>query len=555
MFSSYRDLTRPIPPKHNLLDAVNSAALSLCDTCRIALSNRAQAKNKSISTPYEIFDTFPEFPRLKKSSKEARCGLCRAIRDQLLRTWAARPMEEWGVGPLSERSGIFDELLSAPWDRSVRISKLTWVLEPQPDIARVTHESESDSHPGAGVITNMSVEFGPATTAVNEHGDPLHENISQTMSFKVFDSIGKKAIPYVLGYGLILYADLDAPKPLARRLPSTAALSEENIGVMKDWIRDCQEHHRVCNESLDTADPEWIPTRLLYVGSSAADDLPRIVEKDTLIKASTATTADSDSAVQRRRVQFAALSHMWGDVDMAPPTQALHSNYEQMKRDLPTSRLSQNFRDAVETCRRLGLQYIWIDSLCIIQDSNSDWELEAGSMHMVYQYAVVTIVAFVGSAVFQQSHSANHLLPEPLPRRRTMGSCPETSRSSRRSKLTTPRQTTRGPDILSLSHLATLKKDCVRGTSTGPSGTQEGGRCRSGACQREHYTFATTRYILSADRGSLPRRTNRSRGQRTARFCFGHARRVARQHRHLKPKPSSGTNTGVTPSSATAEGG
>ncbi|EEU40925.1 uncharacterized protein NECHADRAFT_76523 [Fusarium vanettenii 77-13-4] len=55
--------------------------------------------------------------------------------------------------------------------------------------------------------------------------------------------------------------------------------------------------------------------------------------------------------------------------------------------------LPSNFADVARVCIRLGIPYLWIDSLCIIQDSADDWKREAIKMHLVYRHAVVTIVA------------------------------------------------------------------------------------------------------------------------------------------------------------------
>ncbi|XXH05620.1 hypothetical protein Hte_012054 [Hypoxylon texense] len=64
-----------------------------------------------------------------------------------------------------------------------------------------------------------------------------------------------------------------------------------------------------------------------------------------------------------------------------------------MQQGIPTADLPQNFFDAVRVCRSLGVEYVWIDSLCIIQDSPEDWKREAVTMHLVYKYAQATIVA------------------------------------------------------------------------------------------------------------------------------------------------------------------
>lgn len=84
---------------------------------------------------------------------------------------------------------------------------------------------------------------------------------------------------------------------------------------------------------------------------------------------------------------------MWGGATNRPPLRTLLSNYDGMKDGILISDLPKNFLQAMIITRRLGLQYVWIDSLCIIQDSSSDWKKEAATMHEVYKYAEVTIVA------------------------------------------------------------------------------------------------------------------------------------------------------------------
>jgi hypothetical protein len=42
------------------------------------------------------------------------------------------------------------------------------------------------------------------------------------------------------------------------------------------------------------------------------------------------------------------------------------------------------FRDAFDLSNRLGISYLWIDSLCIIQDDDEDWQRESSSMGLVY---------------------------------------------------------------------------------------------------------------------------------------------------------------------------
>ncbi|KAK8079274.1 hypothetical protein PG994_003081 [Apiospora phragmitis] len=59
------------------------------------------------------------------------------------------------------------------------------------------------------------------------------------------------------------------------------------------------------------------------------------------------------------------------------------------------------FQHAVTTVRSLGIRYIWIDLLCIIQDSEEDWQTEAATMGKVYQHALLNVAATHG----KNSHS------------------------------------------------------------------------------------------------------------------------------------------------------
>ena len=66
------------------------------------------------------------------------------------------------------------------------------------------------------------------------------------------------------------------------------------------------------------------------------------------------------------------------------------------------------FQDAIITTWKLGIQYLWIDSLCIIQNSKEDWEAESAKMGSVYRNAYCTIVPLVTR--FQLSNRATNVL-------------------------------------------------------------------------------------------------------------------------------------------------
>lgn len=60
---------------------------------------------------------------------------------------------------------------------------------------------------------------------------------------------------------------------------------------------------------------------------------------------------------------------------------------------IATEELSKTFQDAISITRELGIQYLWIDSLCIIQDSHDDWKIESAQMYRVYSSSYCNLAA------------------------------------------------------------------------------------------------------------------------------------------------------------------
>jgi hypothetical protein len=91
---------------------------------------------------------------------------------------------------------------------------------------------------------------------------------------------------------------------------------------------------------------------------------------------------------------WATLSHCWGG---SAPLKTTKSTLEQRKQGIPMHDMPDTFRDAVIITRRLGIRHLWIDSLCIVQDSLSDWNAEAGTMGNIYEYGLINIAADTAS--------------------------------------------------------------------------------------------------------------------------------------------------------------
>ena len=92
--------------------------------------------------------------------------------------------------------------------------------------------------------------------------------------------------------------------------------------------------------------------------------------------------------------RYIALSHPWGDHRKYRPFETRRSDYETYKTTgIKFDKLTRTFKHAVKASRALGVEYLWIDSICIIQGDDGDWATEAGRMESVYSSAYCVLAA------------------------------------------------------------------------------------------------------------------------------------------------------------------
>ncbi|KAF5253702.1 hypothetical protein FANTH_1394 [Fusarium anthophilum] len=110
------------------------------------------------------------------------------------------------------------------------------------------------------------------------------------------------------------------------------------------------------------------------------------------------------------------LSHRWGDPDLIQ--QLSQTTKDQFRSGMALSSLSPTFRDAALLVRRMGFRYIWIDSLCIFQDSLIEWQQEAKAMVDIYRHSFCNISAIAASSdpsstglFSKRSLPSRHLFP------------------------------------------------------------------------------------------------------------------------------------------------
>ncbi|KLU91769.1 hypothetical protein MAPG_10718 [Magnaporthiopsis poae ATCC 64411] len=169
---------------------------------------------------------------------------------------------------------------------------------------------------------------------------------------------------------------------------SVSTGSDASFNLARHWLAKCERKHAVCRRAARSVSK--FPMRLLDLGSG------------------------SDQTIRLRvglgKKEFVSLSHRWGN---SQPLRLLKSNVETFKTEIRPQDLPKTFRDAVTITRKLGYRYLWIDSLCIIQDSEDDWVAESAIMGQIYRCSALNISA--GGA--EDSSSGCFVTREPLKHR------------------------------------------------------------------------------------------------------------------------------------------
>ncbi|RYP20885.1 hypothetical protein DL765_002535 [Monosporascus sp. GIB2] len=184
--------------------------------------------------------------------------------------------------------------------------------------------------------------------------------------------------------GLVLSAQNNEEKVIAEFYFTQSSPSIPDSILHKDHVVPWWEDEKTLElcRALIRRDPPLAPgfqrpARLLHLGlgSSGLESDLRLIEDTTCVK------------------KYATLSHCWLQSPSDSPTRTLRGNIEAHKRCIRFGCLSRTFQQAVIACRRLKIQYLWIDSLCIIQDdiNKADWEREGAIMDDIYAGSSATL--------------------------------------------------------------------------------------------------------------------------------------------------------------------
>jgi Heterokaryon incompatibility protein (HET) len=152
---------------------------------------------------------------------------------------------------------------------------------------------------------------------------------------------------------------------------SQSTNSQESFSIARLWLQQCETFHKSCRKPDVST---FMPTRLIFLGPESDVVSPKLCL----------------SANIKEDITYATLSHCWGEKKFFTLKKDL---LQDMMLGINVENLTPSFQQAMETAKRLSVNYIWIDSLCIIQDDLDDWKVESALMGDIYQNGHINIAA------------------------------------------------------------------------------------------------------------------------------------------------------------------
>ncbi|KAL5093970.1 hypothetical protein Trisim1_009442 [Trichoderma cf. simile WF8] len=175
-----------------------------------------------------------------------------------------------------------------------------------------------------------------------------------------------------------------AAEEVTYRPPNLFPSSKETVKTIKSWLQECFTTHAECQQLQNSNRPSngslQGPRRLLHLSGKATHPQVRLQENSS----------------SSNFVEYAALSYCWGGDQ---PVKLKENLVKSWMKDIPYDQFPQTIKDAIQVTMALDLEYLWIDALCIIQDSNQDKAEQISRMAEIYEQAYITISAARATAV------------------------------------------------------------------------------------------------------------------------------------------------------------
>ncbi|KAH7350245.1 heterokaryon incompatibility protein-domain-containing protein [Pyrenochaeta sp. MPI-SDFR-AT-0127] len=188
--------------------------------------------------------------------------------------------------------------------------------------------------------------------------------------------VGAERFRYEHHMRLEFYTEPDCSPSLpifghAREVPARLEFTR-CISILKSWLQNCINYHNACAASVFR-----LPKRLIQISGSSL----KLVSTEGLVYS-----------------HYMTLSHCWGKSSNMMKT--TKGNIERRYAGILEDELPNVFKDAIAITRSVGCQWIWIDSLCIIQDDEDDWREQAAMMANIYSNSYLNIAATLSGSSY-----------------------------------------------------------------------------------------------------------------------------------------------------------
>lgn len=144
--------------------------------------------------------------------------------------------------------------------------------------------------------------------------------------------------------------------------------------MLPQAIRHCTEEHTGCKNTSEV----FLPRRVIDVGND--DQEPFLLDS------------------KGKMGKYISLSHRWGGIR---PLVTTKGNLAEMRTVIPMDTISKTFLDTILVARRLGVPYVWIDCVCMVQDDPLEWQTDSSKMADIYGNSYLTIAATLSENAYR----------------------------------------------------------------------------------------------------------------------------------------------------------
>lgn len=215
-------------------------------------------------------------------------------------------------------------------------------------------------------MQNIDPENVPGVMSETAFGFSRLSSQRKCLLFCVWDTIWLKWEPSAIRSEMVPRIDLSSYQN------DRINLTDQYWKLARGWLSECLSHHTRCKHVPSAED--YYPTRLIDVRVNSSNCELRLYPT-------------SNGPIKE---PYMTLSHCWGKARFLQLTSLTRDRLQQ---GFALAELPPTFQDAIMVTRALGLNFLWIDALCIIQDSLVDWQHEATTMSHVYSNSMCNISA------------------------------------------------------------------------------------------------------------------------------------------------------------------